>query len=467
MAAPSIPVPMSILVIDDDADIRQSLQNYLSDRGHHVHLAEGGHQGLEILQQESIDIVISDVSMPGIDGFEILSEVQRLSPSTEVIIITGIRQIENAFRAMREGAFDFFTKPLKVHELSASLQRTLRFRALRQEKDRLERLVAGPATSGLAEILGESDAIRQVREQVLQVSQSDAVTVLIQGETGTGKELVARAIHAESARADRPFVAVNCSALPESLIESEFYGYVKGAFTGAQDSREGYFERAHGGTLFLDEIGDMALSMQTRLLRTLGERCIQRLGDTREIAVDIRVLSATHQDLLQAIAANAFRADLFYRLNTVTLRVPSLQERPEDILPLAEHFLRLYAGEIRKPLDGFTSEAADRLRSHPFHGNVRELRNTIERAVLFGHPPHLVPDDLALRPLIAASGAAIPATIAFDPSTLADLNLAECEKALIREALHRSGSLSGASRLLNITREMLRTRMKNYGIPTP
>ena len=458
---------MSILVIDDDADIRQSLQNYLSDRGHHVHLAEGGHQGLEILQQESIDIVISDVSMPGIDGFEILSEVQRLSPSTEVIIITGTRQIENAFRAMREGAFDFFTKPLKVHELSASLQRTLRFRALRQEKDRLERLVAGPATSGLAEILGESDAIRQVREQVLQVSQSDAVTVLIQGETGTGKELVARAIHAESARADRPFVAVNCSALPESLIESEFYGYVKGAFTGAQDSREGYFERAHGGTLFLDEIGDMALSMQTRLLRTLGERCIQRLGDTREIAVDIRVLSATHQDLLQAIAANAFRADLFYRLNTVTLRVPSLQERPEDILPLAEHFLRLYAGEIRKPLDGFTSEAADRRRSHPFHGNVRELRNTIERAVLFGHPPHLVPDDLALRPLIAASGAAIPATIAFDPSTLADLNLAECEKALIREALHRSGSLSGASRLLNITREMLRTRMKNYGIPTP
>ena len=334
-------VSLNILVIDDDPNVRRSIETYLADRGHRVHLAGSGEEGLDLLRQESLDIVITDVKMPGMDGFEVLRNVRESASGTDVIIITGFQEIGNAFRAMREGAFDFFTKPLKIQDLSASLQRTMRFQSLRREKDQvqqqLEKLQAQQTgTSPL--ILGTSTTIQAVRQRIQQLAPTDA-TALITGETGTGKELIARAIHAKSNRADGPFVAVNCSALPETLAESELFGHEKGAVTDAKGTRKGHFGQAHGGTLFLDEIGDMPLAMQTRLLRALEERHIRRLGGTENLPVDLRVVSATNRDLTQAIAEGAFREDLFHRLNTVTVHLPPLRERPDDIALLSEHFL--------------------------------------------------------------------------------------------------------------------------------
>ena len=464
---------MDILVIDDDPKIRSTLETYLKDRGHRVSLAADGEAGLACLRSRPADIAIVDVRMPGMDGFEVLQEARQISPGTDVIIITGYREIENAFRAMREGAFDFFTKPLKVQELSASLQRTTRFRALRREKDRvqerLERLDKEVRLRfGASEILGNSPAIQSVRSQILQVAQTHNTAVLIYGETGTGKELAARAVHAESARAGGPFVAVNCSALPESLVQSAFYGHEKGAFTDARESRKGYFEMADGGTLFLDEIGDMPLGMQMSLLRTLEERLVRRLGGAEEIPVNIRVVSATNRDLPQAVSRGGFRADLLYRLNTVSIRIPPLRERPEDILCLAEHFLHRYAEEMRKPVHDFTPEAAVRLNAHPFPGNVRELKNMLERAVIFCQDDHVTPEDLGLPDQMRRSDS-LPggddAPVAADFSQIPDLTLAAFEAGLIREALRRSkGNLSRTARLLGISREMLRTRMRHHGL---
>ena len=478
-------VSMTVLLIDDDDDVRRTLGNHLKALGHRLHTAERGAEGLEVLRREVINIVITDIKMPGMDGFEVLREVKRSSPGVEVILLTAYGDIEAAVRAMREGAFDFFTKPFNIQSLTASMQRTARFHALRREKDRyrerLDRLGAqGRQRYGLSAIIGEGAAIQAVKTLIEQVCQTDATTVLICGETGTGKELVARAIHYESARAAGPFVAVNCTAIPESLIESEFYGHVKGAFTDARQDRAGYFEQADGGTLFLDEIGDMNLGMQTRLLRTLEERRVRRVGGSTEVPVDVRVVSATNRDLRQAISEGKFREDLYYRLNTFTLRVPPLRERPEDILPLAQHFLDRYSREMRKPIEGFTPEAGTLLEAHPFPGNVRELRNTIERAVILCRAGQVTPDDLMFEPTPAPDGEdQVPQTELSNPAPeesipdairlrhVESLNLNALlnavEKEAIREALRRcNGNQSQAARLLGISRYTLLRRMAQY-----
>jgi DNA-binding NtrC family response regulator len=479
---------LSILVIDDDPDILGSIRQYLEDRGHRVFLAHTGEEGLRTLEKEPIDIVITDVKMPGMDGFEVLRRVKAVSSGTDVIIITGYREIENAFRAMREGAFDFFTKPLKVQDLSASLQRTARFRALRQERDRiqarLDRLDVGAGAFGVTAILGASAAIQEVRQQITTVGCSDDTSVVVCGETGTGKELVARAIHTEGARADGPFVAVDCSALPPTLIEDVFYGHERGAFTDARDSRGGVFEQAHGGTLFLDEIGDMDPGAQTRLLRTLEARSVRRLGGSKDVPVDVRVVSATNRDLGQATAEGRFREDLLYRLNTVTISVPPLRERADDIQPLATHFLERYSREMRKQIGGFAPDALSRLLSHTFPGNVRELRNLVERAVIFCSGDRVMPGDLEFQPdrHVDANKPGTDAEVARDAtragseaSQLPDVTqassliLAEYERALVTEALKRAeGNLSRAARLLGVSREVVRTRMEKYELmPQP
>jgi len=432
-------ITLSVLVIDDDPDIRQSIETYLVDRGHRVALAASGEDGLDILRKETVDIVITDVKMPGMDGFEVLREVQNISLQIDVIMITGFQEIENAFRAMREGAFDFFTKPLKVQDLSASLQRTVRFQTLRREKDRVQQQLdqlQKHRPEGIQTILGTSSATQTVKDQILQVSQTAQTSVLITGETGTGKELVARAIHAESERQVGPFIPVNCSALPESLIESELFGHEKGAFTDAKVTRKGHFEQANGGTLFLDEIGDMPLDMQTRFLRVLEERVIRRLGGTGDIAVDVRIISATNRNLSQAVADGAFREDLLYRLNTVTLALPPLRERPDDFKLLAQHFVSQFAQETGKAISGLTPEAIAHLQTHPFTGNVRELRNVIERAVIFCHSSLLEPQDLQLHGSLSPKSADIAnhESQSVDFTVLPELTLATFEKQLVIEA---------------------------------
>lgn len=470
------PIQLSLLVIDDDQQILKSVGQFLRGLDHKVDLAESVGKGLKACESGGFDIVITDIRLPDGDGFEVLRQVRERSPDTDVIMITGYGDIEHAFRAMREGAFDFFTKPLKVQELQASLERTVRFQNLRREKERiqrrLERLGADTRERyGLAALIGESSAMQEVKERIGQVCKSDGTTVLVTGETGSGKELVARAIHEESQRAVGPFVAVDCAAVSPTLFESAFYGHVKGAFTDAKEDHQGHFESADSGTLFLDEIGDMDLEMQSRLLRTLEERRVRPLGASSEIPVDVRVVSAANRDLPEAVAQGGFREDLLYRLNAFTIRIPPLRERTEDILSLAQHFLERYARELRKPVAGFSNEAETALKSHPFPGNIRELKNAVERAVILCRTDRILPGDLdlaegsALRletgELERQAGEVASGYLEQE----ADLNLEQAEKRLILEALLRAdGSKTEAAKLLGISRNALSRRMERYQV---
>jgi DNA-binding NtrC family response regulator len=472
-------IAMRILVVDDDPAVLRSVGNYLEARGHCVDCFAKGTEALKVVSHEGVDIVITDVQMPDMNGFEVLKQVKYKSPNTEVIMITAFGDVENAVKAMRDGAFDFFAKPFKVQDLSAALQRTMRFQALKKERDRYEtRLVrlgqAGQADYGLAVIIGESDAIGQVREQIIQVAETDGTRVLIGGETGTGKELVARAIHYESARASGPFVAVDCSAIPEQLMESMFYGHVKGAFTDAKEDRVGHFEAADGGTLFLDEIGDMDVQMQAKLLRTLEERTVRRLGGSQDVEVDVRVVSATNRDLSVAISEGDFRQDLFFRLNTFQITLPSLRKRVDDIPVLAQHFLRRFAAEMRKPIPVLSTDAEAMLVAHPFSGNVRELRNLMERAMILCRDGAIESEHVQLHASVASqpittspSEVATPLDLRGVLQTLdvSDLTLDEVEKKVIEEVLRRvRGHQGRAADGLGISRDSIRRRMVKYGL---
>jgi DNA-binding NtrC family response regulator len=446
--------------------VLRTLSEYLRRRNHRVHSLERATEALGILDTEAIDIVITDVKMPDMDGYEVLREVKRTSPDTEVIMITAFGDIAGAVNAMRQGAFDFFSKPLDVQALDAALRRTVRFQALRRERDRAqERLdqigVVGRQRYGLSAIIGHSTGIQEVRDLIDQVSRTDATTCLVLGETGTGKELVARAIHYESARSAGPFVAVDCSAIPPSLIESELFGHVEGAFTGAREDRRGQIEMADGGTLFLDEIGDMELSMQVRLLRTLEERRLRPVGSTKEIEVDVRVVSATNQNLAEAVSAGRFREDLYYRINAFTIEVPPLRERQEDILPLAETYLCRYAQEMRKPIAGLALEVIAMLQAHSFPGNVRELRNLVERAAILCAAEFVEPADLRFDSGTPDAASGPDGRLGRSPAAGgSELNLAAVEEACVREALDRAGgSKAAAARLLGISRDAIRRRM--------
>ena len=471
---------LSILLIDDDPAILRSLENFLTPRGFGVHAADSGRAGLARLDERQFDIVITDVKMPGMDGLEVLREVRHRSPETAVIIITGYKESEQAFRAIREGAFDFFTKPLDVQELKASLERTIRFQKLHHDKGLAEERLgqideATRARYGMSSIVGVSPATEALKKDIRDVCDSDTTTVLIFGETGTGKELVARAIHVEGARSSGSFVAVDCSAVPATLVESEFYGHGKGAFTDAHSAHKGYFEQADGGTLFLDEIGDMDLAMQARLLRVLEERYVRRIGGAREISVDVRVISATNRDLELAVTEGRFREELYYRLNTFCVQVPALRSRVEDIPVLADHFLGRFARDLRKQIAGFTPEASDSLRSYPFPGNVRELRNVVEHAVISCSADRIAVEDLHL-PVPNDASPAPPESSTHSASdtpqpqarTLSgepDLTIAGFEEDLIREALLRSGgNRTQAARVLGISRKQLLTRIRKYGL---
>jgi two-component system response regulator HydG len=387
----------TLLVADDDPAVRQSLERTLTREGYQVVLASDGQAALERLQSGKVDLVLSDLKMPGLSGIDLLRAAKVVAPEVDVIMLTAFGTIEEAVRAMKEGARDFLTKPFQRAQLIRLIRKALEHRALVEQNRALQRRLDDLLRQG--SIIGASPAFRRMMTLVDQVASSSA-TVLIQGESGTGKELIARAVHERSPRQSGPFIAVNCAALPETLLESELFGYEKGAFTGAAGRKEGRFELADGGTLFLDEVADLSSITQPKILRVLQEGEFERVGGTRSIRVDVRIVAATNQELAGLVRERRFREDLFYRLNVITITVPPLRERHEDVRVLAEHFLRVYAAKNNRQLDeGLSEEALKRLEAYSWPGNVRELENVIERAVVLARGRRIelgdLPDNVA------------------------------------------------------------------------
>ena len=381
----------TILVADDDPGLRESLERTLAREGYRVVLASDGRAALERLQAGGIDLVLTDLKMPGLSGIELLRATKAVAPDVDVILLTAFGTIEEAVKAIKDGAYDFLTKPVQRAQLQRVIRQALERRELILQNRALQQRLDALLRQGA--VIGTSPAFRRMMALVEQVADSSA-TVLIQGESGTGKELVARAIHERSARRHRPFVAVNCAALPETLLESELFGYERGAFTGATGRKEGRFELADGGTLFLDEVADLSPVTQPKILRVLQEGEFERLGGTRSLRVDVRIVAATNQDLAQMVRDKRFREDLYYRLNVITITVPPLRERREDIPVLAQHFLRVYAAKNNRRLEGFTDEARRRLEGYSWPGNVRELENVVERGVVLARGTHIDVGDL-------------------------------------------------------------------------
>jgi DNA-binding NtrC family response regulator len=377
-----------ILVVDDEPGIREVLRAGLTDDGHRVLVATSGEEALTILTREVADLVITDLSMPGIDGVELLRRASKLAPDLPAIVITAFGSKQSAIDAMRHGAVNYLEKPFDVEEMRLHVRRALRHARLSEENRRLRAQV-----SAETELTGNSAAIQTVRQMIARVAGADS-TVLITGESGTGKEIVARAIHRLSVRAERPFVGINCAAIPADLLESELFGHIRGSFTGADRTRRGLVEAAEGGTLFLDEIGDMPAEMQAKLLRVLQERSIRRVGGNEEITVDVRVIAATHRDLHQLVRQDRFREDLFYRIHVIHVRVPPLRERPEDIDSLCANFMQRHAARMNRKVQTASEPFLAALRRYHWPGNVRQLENTIERAVALSSSDQLEVETL-------------------------------------------------------------------------
>jgi len=444
-----------ILVVDDDPDIRTILADRLETRGHELLEAADGLQALEIAGRELPDVMLLDLDLPGADGLTVLERLQQESFPPTVIVITAFATIEKAVEAMRRGAYDFLPKPFQPTYVEVVVQKALERANLREENRALRSALPGGKT-----LVGESSALRELAEQARKAAESKS-TVLLLGESGTGKEVVARSIHAWSPRASRPFIAVNCVALSEELLESELFGHEKGAFTGAHQQKPGKFELANHGSIFLDEVGDIREALQTKLLRVLQEHEFERVGGTRPVRVDIRVIAATNRNLEEAVKAGRFREDLYYRLNVVRLRIPPLRERPADIPLLAEHFLRKYCAETGKPFRGFSREAATLLEKHEWPGNVRELENAIERAVVLGVPPEITLDALALQAPAGRLGeAALP-----DGAGPFHEQVEDFKRRIIRRALQSAGgSQTRAAERLGLQRTYLARLIKNLGM---
>src|SRR5881296_516404 len=434
--------PATLLIADDDPGLRQSLERTLTREGYRVILASDGNAALERLQAGGVDLVLTDLKMPGLSGIELLRAVKAIASEVDVILLTAFGTVEEAVKAMKEGAYDFLTKPFQRAQLLRLIRQALERRDLIQQNRALQQRLDDLLQQGA--VIGSSPAFRRMMTLVEQVADSSA-TVLIQGESGAGKELVASTIHRSSPRSRGPFVAVNCAALPETLLESELFGYEKGAFTGAAGRKEGRFELANGGTLFLDEVADLSLVTQPKILRVLQEGEFERLGGTRTIQVDVRIVAATNQDLTEMVREKRFREDLYYRLNVITVRVPPLRERHEDIRLLAQHYLRVYAAKNGRKLEGLSNEALERLESYAWPGNVRELENLIERTVLLARKDRIDAEDLPEE----VAGVKRPPRDAI--LELVGTPLTEIEQRLLDETLRiTGGNKTQAAKLLGI-----------------
>ena len=443
-----------VLVVDDEKNIREGLARSLEMDGYEVLLAENGLSAIAIMEEKEIDLVISDLKMPAMNGEELLRRVVTDWPTVSVIILTGHGSIETAVRSMRDGAFDFLTKPVNLGRLSLLVKRALASRELVLEHRALQEELRQRRQSSA--IIGKSPPMRRVMELIQQVAPTRA-SVFITGESGVGKELVADAIHHLSPRSDKPFIKVHCAALSESLLESELFGHEKGAFTGAQNRRRGRFELAHGGSIFLDEIGEINQTVQIKILRVLQEKCFERVGGEQTVEVDVRIIAATNRDLRQEIDAGDFREDLYYRLNVVNIHVPPLRERRDDILLLASSFLKEISEENGKTILGIDRDARLLLHKHPWPGNVRELRNSMESAVVMCRGDFITLDDLP--PHIEGGTAEDYISLRLGTS------LSEAERQIIKQTLVlERGNKSRTAQVLGIGRKTLHNKINKYGL---
>jgi len=452
-----------ILIADDHDALRRALARALTDAGHEVEEAPNGNLAIERLHEGSFDVVLSDLKMGGSDGLDVLRSTKALHPSAAVILMTAFGSVGTAVEAMKIGAFDYVQKPFEIEEMEIKIGKALDYRRMRHEIDYLRH--SQNDIYAFDSIVGSSGALEKVLGIVRKVAKSNT-TILIHGETGTGKELIAGAIHHNSHRATRNFVKVNCAALQENLLESELFGHEKGAFTGADKQRIGRFEQADGGTMFLDEVGDMSPSTQAKILRVLQEHEFERLGGTRTLKVDVRLIAAANRSLPAMVAAGQFREDLYYRLNVVSVEMPPLRERKEDIEALAGHFVRKFSGELKKKIDGIAPDALKMLMRYHWPGNIRELQNALERAVLLTEDRLITTDDLRLGEVSAFSGDPDAGRVVRVPP--AGVALEEIERQALIESLKMCNWVQkDAAELLRVSPRVINYKIKTLGITIP
>jgi two-component system response regulator HydG len=449
-------VTIELLLVDDDQSLCETLAIGLKRRGFHVTWHTSAAEALRAFDEGDFDVVVTDLQMREMSGIELCERVAANRPDVPVVVLTAFGSLDAAVDAIRAGAYDFISKPVEVDALAISVERAAKHRQLRAEVKRLRLEVEQqPRSEGL---LGESPVMRRVQDLIARVAPSEA-SVLVSGESGTGKELVARAIHKQSRRSSGPFVAVNCAAVPEPLLESELFGHVKGAFTDARDARQGLFVEAKGGTLFLDEIGDMPIGLQPKLLRVLQERVVRPLGAKAEVPVDVRIVTASNRDLESAIEEKLFREDLYYRINVIHIALPPLRARGVDVLPLALHFVRRFSDQSGKSVKGISKEVAEKLVAYAWPGNVRELQNSIERAVALARFEEICVDDLPER--IRDYRFSHVVVAASDPTELVPLE--EVERRYIMRVLEAvAGNKTAAARVLGLERKTLYRKLERY-----
>jgi two-component system response regulator AtoC len=450
-----------VLVIDDEKLLRWSLQQNLSKEGFTVITAERGMQGLELFAEEQPDIILLDVHLPDVSGINVLESIKKENRDAIIIMITAFGDIQTAVKTIKIGAYDFVEKPFNMDKLKILIGKALETVSLRKEVSQFRSQLS--KNYSFANIIAKSQEMLKICEVVRKVARSDATTILLQGESGTGKDLIAKVIHYESRRVDKPFMDINCTTLPETLVESELFGFEKGAFTDAKQMKKGLFELADGGTVFLDEIADMKLSTQAKLLKIIENKTFKRIGGAKDISVDLRIVAATNKSLTEEVKNETFREDLYYRLKVIPILIPPLRERRDDILPLARFFIEEFNREFKKTVEGISKETAHAFVNYPWPGNIRELRNVIERAMILENEDYILPEHLPVELLSfdsrnKATGAV---SISIPPG---GLDIEEIEKELIRQALDLAKwNQTKAARLLNLTRDALRYRMQKFG----
>jgi two-component system response regulator AtoC len=451
---------IKILVIDDEKLLRWSLQQSLSKDGYTVLTAETGSEGLKIFKDEMPEIVLLDINLPDISGVTVLEQIMEINRDTIVFMITAYSDVATAVRTVKLGAYDFIEKPFNMDKLNILIEKASETISLRKDVSTYRHILS--EKYNISSIIGESSEIKKIRDIVRKIATSGATTILLQGESGTGKDLIAKVIHYQSKRADKPFLEINCTALPESLIESELFGYEKGAFTDAKTAKRGLFELADGGTIYLDEIGDMKPGTQAKLLKVIENKTFKRIGGVKDITVDVRIIAATNRDLEGAIKEGSFREDLYYRLNVIPVKLPPLRQRDGDILLLAKHFIGEFNREFKKQVKGLDPVVEEKFLSYSWPGNVRELKNLLERIMILEQSDIILPEHLPceINPQVAVKEGG---SIIRLPETGIDIE--EVEKDLIRQALERTGNnQTRAARLLNLSRDALRYRMQKFGL---
>ena len=456
----------SIFVVDDDNVIRANLQEFLQMEGHEVETFSSGEDALSRMSNDVPDLMLIDLRLPGIDGLDLLEKVKNESQSVQVVIITGHAEISSAVKAMKLGARDYIKKPFDMEEISIIVQKA---ESAGKMDEHLAYLHKEEQTRlGFGEIIGTSEAIKSIFRFVRQVANSPKTTVLIRGETGTGKELVARAIHSNSERSKNPFIEVNCSAFQETLLEAELFGHEAGAYTDAKERKKGLVELSHEGSFFLDEIGDMSLGLQSKVLKVIEEQVFRRVGGTKLITVDTRIISATSRNLEELVSEDKFRQDLYYRLNVAMVELPPLRDRDEDIILLAEHFVGVYNAEFKRNIRGLLPEVKSMMMRYSWPGNVRELKNVIERAVLFEEGEYISTESIKI--IESSQSSQTSETVAQATAQLSDIqeegiSLDEIERSLIQKALESAnGNQTRAAQMLGISREKIKYRMKKHNL---